>query len=82
MRSHKLTNEGRNVVCFCIQREVARVQHVDFRVWHILAITFRLSWIEREIVFAPDDKEFRLRIGRSGPSMSRHDREHCQNPND
>ena len=36
------------------------IEHVHFRLRHVLAITFRFAGIEREIVLAPDDEKLRL----------------------
>ena len=41
---------------------MARVENVHLRLRHILTVTFRLAWIEREIVPAPNDQQLRLRL--------------------
>ena len=53
---HELTYQRRNLVRFGIKREVSCVEYVDFRVRYVLAISFRLARIEREIVLAPEDQ--------------------------
>ena len=54
---HKCPNERRDFVCFGIEREMSRVEDVDFCVRQILAIAFRLAGIEREIVLTPNHEE-------------------------
>ena len=62
LRFHELTDERRNFISLRIQREVAGVEHVNFGIRDILAVAFRLSEIEREIMLAPEDQKLRLRL--------------------
>jgi hypothetical protein len=41
--THKCPHQGSNLVCLGVEREVARVEHVNLRLRHVLAIAFGLS---------------------------------------
>ena len=56
LRFHELTYQRRNLICFGIEREVSRVEHVNVGIGYVLAVTFRLAQIERKIVLAPDNQ--------------------------
>jgi len=36
---------------------MTRVENVNFSVWNVLAVAFRFAGIERQVVFAPEDKK-------------------------
>ena len=57
---HESTYQGRDLIGLGIEREMSRVENVDFRGEYVLMVAFRLSEIEGEVVLAPKDKEFRL----------------------
>ena len=50
----------------CVQSEMTGVENVDFRIRHVLAVAFRLSRIEREIVLAPNHQQARLLLAHPG----------------
>ena len=56
LRVHEPTYQRRDLIGFGIKREVSGVEYVDLRVRYVLAVAFRLSEIEREIVPAPEDQ--------------------------
>jgi hypothetical protein len=41
---------------------VTGVEYVDFRLRYVFPVTFRLAWIEREIVLSLHDQKLGLRI--------------------
>jgi hypothetical protein len=59
---NKLTYQRRDLVCLGIKREVSCVEDVNFRLWYILAVAFRFAEIEREVVLAPKNQKFWLRL--------------------
>ena len=61
LRSHELTHQRSDLICFGIKREVSRVEYMNLRVRYVLAKTFRLADIERGIVLAPEDQKLWLR---------------------
>src|SRR6266850_3327395 len=58
--THETPDELCNLIRSSIQREVTRVENVDFGLRHVAAIRFRLRELEREVVFAPEDEKPRL----------------------
>src|SRR3954462_12846694 len=54
---HKITNELRNLIRSGVEREMARIEDVDFGFRHIFVVTFRFSEIEREIVLTPNHEQ-------------------------
>jgi hypothetical protein len=53
---HEATNELGNLIRRGIEREVTRIEDVDFGLRHVSAIGLRFRKLERQVVFAPEDE--------------------------
>jgi hypothetical protein len=53
---HEATNELGNLIRRGIEREVTRIENVDFGLRHVSAIGLRFRKLERQVVFAPEDE--------------------------
>ena len=51
---HEVPDELGNLICYCIEREMARLEDVDFGLGHVLAVAFRFAEVERKIILTPD----------------------------
>src|SRR5881392_2413967 len=51
---HNVPDQRGNFICSRIEREMARIENVDFGLRHILTVAFRFAGVEREIILAPD----------------------------
>src|SRR6266550_3106265 len=59
---HKCADELRDLIGSGIDCKVSCVEHVDFCRRHVAPVSLRFGKLEREIVFAPDDEQARLRL--------------------
>ena len=57
---HEAPDELRNLIRCGIEREMARIEDVDFGHRHVAAIGLRFRKLERQVVFAPEDEKPRL----------------------
>src|SRR5467141_2549040 len=57
---HELTYQRRNIICCRIQREMTTIDNVDFGIWHISPVRFRLRGVKRCLVLAPNHQQARL----------------------
>src|SRR6266404_5273131 len=57
---HEAPDELRNLIRCGIEREMTRVQNVDFGLRHVMSIGLRFRKLERQVVFAPEDEKARL----------------------
>src|SRR6266850_3089485 len=57
---HEIADELGNAVGSRIEREVTRVENVDFGVGHVVAIGFGFRKLEGEVVLPPEDEQPRL----------------------
>src|SRR5580658_10852458 len=57
---HEISNELRNLIGGGIEREMPSIDDVHFGLRHVAAIGFRLRWIERKLILAPDHEQARL----------------------
>src|SRR6267378_5737864 len=51
---HEVPDELGNLICCGIEREMARLEDVDFGLGHVLAVAFRFAEVEREIILTPN----------------------------
>src|SRR5882762_4202276 len=63
---HEIANELRNAVRRGIEREMTRIQNVDFGIRHVAAIGFRFRKLEGKVVSAPEDEKPRLVFAHPG----------------
>src|SRR6476646_2878334 len=57
---HELTYQCGHLVGCGIEREMARIENVDFCLGYIFSVAFWFTGIERKIVLAPDHQQTRL----------------------
>src|ERR1700680_2173179 len=57
---HEAPDELRNLIRCGIEREMARIEDMDFGLRHVAAIGLRLRKLERQVVLAPQDEKPRL----------------------
>src|SRR2546423_2635251 len=54
---HKVPDDLRNLVRCGVEREMARIEDVDFGLRYVAAISLRFRKLERQVVFAPEDEK-------------------------
>src|SRR5207302_6572407 len=57
---HEAPDELRNLIRCGIEREMARIEDVDFGPRHVAAIGLRFRKLEGQVVLAPEDEQPRL----------------------
>src|SRR3989441_13271901 len=57
---HEAPDELRNLIRCGIEREMTRIEYVDFGLRQVAAIGLRFRKLERQVVFAPEDEKSRL----------------------
>src|SRR5690348_1092882 len=64
--AHESLHELRDLIRSPIDREMTRLEDVDFGLWHVAAISLRFRQLERQVVFAPEDEQPWLRLAHPG----------------
>ena len=57
----KASDQGGDLICSRVQCEMTSVEHVNLRVRHIVAISFRLRELERAVIPSPDHQQAWMR---------------------
>src|SRR5207253_6523185 len=57
---HETPDELRDLICGRIEREMARIEHVDFGFGHVATIGLRFGKLEGQVVLSPEDEQPRL----------------------
>src|SRR5713226_3460991 len=57
---HEAPDELRNLIRCGIEREMTRIEDMEFGLRHVAAIGLRFRKLERQVVFAPEDQKPRL----------------------
>src|SRR5260370_28896504 len=63
---HELTYKRRNIIRCRIQREMTTIDNVDFGIWHISPVRFRLRGVKRCFILAPNHQQARLLLTHLG----------------
>ena len=63
---HEAPDELRNLIRCGVEREMARLEQVDFGLRHVAAIGLRFRKLEGQVVLPPEDQEPRLLLAHPG----------------